>query len=322
MTSLAKAYWETVLSQSIVMGIGIGLLFLPAMSVVSQYFLHRRALAIGIVTTGSSAGGIIFPIMLNRLVDSHGFERGVQYTGYIVMGSLITACALMHPRLPPNKKAAAKSSLKKIFSLQYGLAIAGVFCVAWGLFFPIFYLQVSSRSAHKEQSDSLPLQVIAEEHHFSATLVNYVLAILNAASVFGRISPNLLADYFGALSTLTVMSFGAGAIVFALFGANTPGGLIVVAIFYGFFSGAFVSLISPAIIALADDLSEIGIRLGMGFLVVSLAALTGSPITGALLDSHGFYAPVVWSGVCVLSGSALVGGSTFFQSRVKGTWKV
>lgn len=118
------------------------------------------------------------------------------------------------------------------------------------------------------------------------------------------------------------MCFGAGVIVFALFGVSSPGGIVAVAIFYGFFSGAFVSLLSPALISLSDNFSEIGIRLGMGFLVLSLAALTGSPITGALLDKYGFYAPTIWSGVCVLSGSVIIGTAVVLQSRVKGTWRV
>jgi MFS family permease len=44
------------------MGVGIGLLFLPAVGAVSHHFQKRRALATGIVVSGSSVGGIIFPI--------------------------------------------------------------------------------------------------------------------------------------------------------------------------------------------------------------------------------------------------------------------
>jgi MFS family permease len=57
MTSLAKEFWQTMLAQGIGIGIGTGLIFLPALSVISQYFLKRRSLALGIVTTGSSVGG-------------------------------------------------------------------------------------------------------------------------------------------------------------------------------------------------------------------------------------------------------------------------
>ncbi len=39
----------------------MGLLYLPGMAVIMQYFQKKRAVAIGIVFTGSSIGGIIFP---------------------------------------------------------------------------------------------------------------------------------------------------------------------------------------------------------------------------------------------------------------------
>ncbi len=172
------------------------------------------------------------------------------------------------------------------------------------------------------QCRSITHQVFAEAHGISQTLTFYTLAILNAASIFGRISPNFLADKIGSLNLLTVMCAGAGVISFSIFGATSPGGLIVVAILYGFFSGAYVSLLSPALISLSQNHNEIGIRLGMGFLVTSFAALTGTPITGALLDRYGFYAPIVWSGLCILTGAVLFAVATMLQRREKGTWKV
>jgi MFS family permease len=144
MISLCKTYWQTMLAQGLGAGIGIGIIFLPAVSVLSQYFLRRRALAIGIAVTGSSIGGICLPIMLNNLIASHGFEKAVQYTGYLILACLVLACALLHPGLGPNKNAPPKPSPKQLFeSKPYTIAVVGLFLVAWGLFFPIFYLQVS-----------------------------------------------------------------------------------------------------------------------------------------------------------------------------------
>jgi hypothetical protein len=88
--------------------------------------------------------GICLPIMLNNLIAKHGFKKAVQYTGYLVLGCLVIALALMHPRLPPAKHTAPKPTPKQIFSSKpYSLLTAGLFFVAWGLFFPIYYLQVS-----------------------------------------------------------------------------------------------------------------------------------------------------------------------------------
>ena len=56
MTSLCTEYWQIVLAQGIVVGIGNGCLFIPCIAVLPTYFLARRSLAIGISATGSSIG--------------------------------------------------------------------------------------------------------------------------------------------------------------------------------------------------------------------------------------------------------------------------
>ena len=244
--------------------------------------------------------------MLNNLIVSHGFKKAVQYTGYLLMGCLILACSLMHPRLKANKNAPKKPSPKQLLQdTPYAIAVLGLFVISWGFFFPFFYLQV-----------------FAETHGISQKLVFYTLAILNGASVFGRVTPNFLADKYGSLNLMIVGSAAAGVIIFGIFGAGTPGGLIAISILYGFFSGAYVSLLSPALISFAQNHSEIGLRLGLGFLCASLSALTGTPIIGALLDKYGFFAPIVWSGVTVLSGCALLTWADLLQRKRKGTWKV
>lgn len=56
--SLCRSYYEFFLAQTIVTGIGFGLIFLPASSVVSQWFSTRTPLVIGISVSGSSIGKV------------------------------------------------------------------------------------------------------------------------------------------------------------------------------------------------------------------------------------------------------------------------
>ncbi|WWC89326.1 uncharacterized protein L201_004247 [Kwoniella dendrophila CBS 6074] len=306
MTSLCKEFWQTMLAQGLGLGIGIGIILLPSFSIIPQYFKNRRALAMGIAVTGSSTGAIVLPIMLNRLLRVHSFERSVQYTGYLLLGCLIIANLCFKPRVPPKSTTQPRPSPLQIFNdLPYCLAVAAFFFITWGQFFPIYYLQV-----------------YGEHHGLPENLTQYTLAILNAASIFGRIIPNHLADRFGSLNMITICSFFTGAMVFTIFGASSVGGLIVVAILYGFFSGAYVSLMVPSLMAFAKNFNEIGSRSGYGMMIFSLAALTGTPIQGALLDKYGFYAPTVFTGICILVGAAFMLLSTRLQSKRKGTWKV
>jgi hypothetical protein len=55
MLSLAKPYqfYQHLLSQGFGMGIGMGLMFLPALSVPSHYFRARRSIAMGVVLAGA-----------------------------------------------------------------------------------------------------------------------------------------------------------------------------------------------------------------------------------------------------------------------------
>lgn len=56
MTSICKEYWQFLISQGLVTGAGFGCLFLPGVTVVSQYFDTKKAFATGIASLGSSIG--------------------------------------------------------------------------------------------------------------------------------------------------------------------------------------------------------------------------------------------------------------------------
>jgi MFS family permease len=82
MLSLARHYYQYFLSQGIGIGIGIGLLFVPSISVVTHYFKRRRAIAMGIVLSGSSLGAIVHTVMLNKLLDRPaGFSWAIRCEG-------------------------------------------------------------------------------------------------------------------------------------------------------------------------------------------------------------------------------------------------
>ena len=56
MTSICTKYWQIILAQGIIVGIGNGLLFVPSIALLPTYFTARRALAMGIAAAGSSIG--------------------------------------------------------------------------------------------------------------------------------------------------------------------------------------------------------------------------------------------------------------------------
>ena len=139
MLSLANPskFYQVFLSQGIGVGIGMGCLFLPAISVQAQHWQKRRALAMGVVITGSSFGGIVLPIMHNELFNgSAGFAWGVRAAAFLVLVLLLIAKVLMTTRLPP-KRGNTQADIKKVLRhIPFDIAVFGNFLGLLGLFFP------------------------------------------------------------------------------------------------------------------------------------------------------------------------------------------
>ncbi|KAG6847634.1 hypothetical protein H0H93_006904 [Arthromyces matolae] len=81
MLSLAQPehFYQFFLAHGMGVGIATGMAHVPSMAVVSHYFHRRRAVAMGIASTGSALGGALHPIMLNKLFYGRaGFHGGVR----------------------------------------------------------------------------------------------------------------------------------------------------------------------------------------------------------------------------------------------------
>lgn len=61
MASISTEYWQIFLSQGVVTGSGFGCLFLPGVTIVSQYFSTKKGFATGLASLGSSIGKSCLP---------------------------------------------------------------------------------------------------------------------------------------------------------------------------------------------------------------------------------------------------------------------
>jgi nitrate/nitrite transporter NarK len=68
MASVSETYWQIMPSQGICIGIGNGLVFTPALTIVSTYFKETQVSALGVTATGNATGGLIFPSMVRKLL--------------------------------------------------------------------------------------------------------------------------------------------------------------------------------------------------------------------------------------------------------------
>ncbi|RAK72393.1 MFS general substrate transporter, partial [Aspergillus fijiensis CBS 313.89] len=247
--SLSTQYYRILLSQGLLIGLGAGCLFVPS----------RLGLATGLAVSGSSVGGIIYPVMLYRLLPQVGFAWAVRIIGFVALATLALPLAVMRQRAYPPARVRALIDRAACTDLHYCLFVGASLLVFMGLFVLLFYISFAAEERR-----------IATEH-----MAFYIVPILNAASCFGRTLPNALADRLGPFNLIAPCCLVVAGCLFVMVGVRTLGGLVGVALVAGFFSGALIGLPPLCFVGLTADQSMIGTRMGMGFGIIGLGVLAG-----------------------------------------------
>ncbi|KAH7140005.1 major facilitator superfamily domain-containing protein [Dactylonectria estremocensis] len=271
MTSLSRAYWQVFLAQAVCLGIGNGLAFCPALAVLSQYFKRNRSLAVGLAASGAAVGGLVYPVMLNRLIyhNNLGFPWTLRSMGFIMLATYVPCLVWLKPRLPPRESGPwiDASAFRELPFIFFSLSM---FLNFWGLYFAFFYLGTFAR------------------YQIGITDTISLLMILNGVGVVGRIVPNLIADrWTGVLNILVALSFAASLLVYCWAAVNTQAGLVAFAVIYGLIAAALQALFPAAVTTMSPDPSRTGTRVGMILGFVSFANLTGPAICGILIRNQG-----------------------------------
>ncbi|KAJ5528345.1 major facilitator superfamily transporter [Penicillium frequentans] len=276
MASLAKTYYQFLLSQGVCSAIGVACLYSPgkcdaprSLACVSTWFSKKRGTAMGIMVTGSSVGGVIFPIMISRMIKSTGYPWAMRTAAFLILGLQIIAIFTVRPRIKPVPKKMPVGRFAAPFTeLPFAMLLLGIFVLTYGIFIPIDYLAVQG----------------LEEAHMSEEMSQYLVSIFNGASLFGRLASGYGADRIGRWNMFIIACSLSGIAEFAVWiPAKHSSIAIGFAIMFGFVSGAFIGL-SGALPVSVSPLPEIGYRLGVVFLAISIPALTMAPIGGAILQ--------------------------------------
>lgn len=232
---------------------------------------------------------MIYPIIFRRLVPRLGFGWTTRIMGFIALACFLTSFAIMLPKKP---KAPGKS--RRLFDASALREPPFVFFTIGGFFFflayfvPFFYITAFAQT----------LPGVSEDLSF------YVLAIVNAGNFFGRIVPGYIADKVGALQTLLFAAFVLGVMLLAWIAVDSLAGIIVWAVFFGFFAGILVSVPAAVLPHLCPTPDVMGSRLGMAWTGAAVGILVGNPIAGALTNSQleHFWHAQVFAGIVMLFG--------------------
>lgn len=239
MTSLCKQYYQFFLAQGVLLGLGMGLISNPPVSVMPLYFQRNRGFAQGVTIAGSSLGGVIWPLVLDELLNHDGVSFGwtLRIVGFIQIPLL--AIVILGVRRPRNtmssnhakeqssaesnvnkRDASVQSAAKQLSQPAFVFLCLGLALFYFGFFAPFFFVSDYGLSLGESESFSI-----------------YLISILNAASLFGRILPGFIADRVGHFNVMVVAMVGSGLVIWCWTAVTSTAGLVVWSAVYGFISG-------------------------------------------------------------------------------------
>ncbi|KAL6918720.1 hypothetical protein FSST1_002746 [Fusarium sambucinum] len=268
--SFSTEFYQFLLSFGILGGISASLLFYPAVSTISHWFLRRRSLATGICLTSGGLGGILFPLIILYAAPSIGFPWAIRIVSLICVVSSIIACCLLRKRLPPNKEGGGAIDLKALRDPKYAVITIAIFITEFSLFIP--YTYISSYGISKGMSLR------------SALMLNVLLSV---GAIPGRALPGYFADRYGVLNVMVVTTSACTVLILGLWLPIRSGNEAAINAFttlFGFWSGAAIAL-APVCIGQVCEAKDYGKRTGTSFFISSFGALIGIPIAGVILES-------------------------------------
>lgn len=296
--AFGKKYYQIFLSH-LCFGFGSGLIWPTVTAIGGHWFSTRRGMAIGIIVGGSGLGGVVYPIMIKRLLRSLSFRDTILIVAGMSAALMLPSWVLVKSRLPKRKPVPWSRLRHPWKDTRYAFFAVGCSFYMFNWMSPMFNAPIISRA-----------------NRVSPWVADYSIAIMSAGGFFGRTISGLLADWFGVWNVFGTTSFLTAVVVFAFYIPCPIGDAAVVVAFllYGWVSGAWLTLVS-AVIASISPVEEVGLRIGIAWSVCGPTMIAGPVICGALIaeDNDRFTYAAAFCGATFTVSSFLAIGPRMLQ---------
>jgi MFS family permease len=297
-TSFASSMVTVYLAYGIAIGVGIGLVYAPAIASVQPWFTKRRGLAAGIASAGIGAGTLIVPLLAAQAIAALDWRDALRVlaTGVVVLG---LGAALVLRRAPAAGAAAGARSGASLGEAlrdrRFWWFYAFTLLSAPAMFIPFAHVSAAARDIGIGETRAVGL-----------------VGLIGIGSLVGRFAIGALADRIGRTLTLTLMQASLGLSFLLWLAAGGYLALAVFAVWFGLSYGGIVSLM-PAICMDTFGARAVSSIVGTLYTGAALGNLLGPVVAGAVFDRIASYAPVLWG--CI----ALATLATFAASRLVRT---
>jgi MFS family permease len=285
LASRAQSLPALCLSYGVLVGLGVGLAYVPAVASVQRWFVARRGLASGIAAAGVGIGTALLPSLAGSMIHLGDWRAALLGLGGPVVlvglaGALLLDAGPERHGLRPDG-AGAPSILGFADPGPYGMTLREARGTRR---FALLFLGVLLVSVPV----SLPfahLPRFAQDIGMSRPQALLLLGLVGLGSIVGRLLLGVLADHMGRDRVLLGCSAGIGVttLLWALAG---PPVLPSFAFAFGACYGGFVALLPAFVVDLFGSRAAGGI-IGLLYTGRGLGALAGPPLLALAASQAG-----------------------------------
>jgi predicted MFS family arabinose efflux permease len=221
--SFATRIWQLHISQGVLIGCGIGFLYIPSLPILSQWFAQRRSLANGISAAGSGVGGAAFAWGTEAIIQRCGVGWALRITGIIALAANFAAITVLRDRNQVIQPSQLGFDTKLIQRYDVVLLLAWAFISMLGYVVLLFSLSDFALSIGLTRAQATD-----------------VIGLLNVGTAVGRPLIGILSDRWSRIDMAGVLTLLCGLSCFMFWlPATSPGLTIFFAIICGAIVGVF-----------------------------------------------------------------------------------
>ena len=279
---------------------------------IVNWFQRKRALALGLMSTGMAAGGLLTPAVVWAL-EGWGWRTTAVISGVIVLAVGLPLSSLVRHRpqdhgwtpdgLPPAARGeGATLLLEESFTTREAIRTRAFWLISFG--HAAGLLTVGAVSVHL-------FVHVTDELDVSTATAAWLIALMTGMLVVGMLLGGVLGDRINKRVILVAAMFGHALAMLLLAVASTLW-LVTIAVALQGLSWGSRGPLTQALRAEYFGPASFGKIMGFSSLIVMLGMMAGPLLAGAIYDSTGSYSPAF----ALLAAAAALGSLCFvFATR-------
>ena len=282
LTSRITALWQLYVTYGLVVGIGMSAHYTTSTATTTRWFIKRRGLALGIVTSGVGLGTLLLIPAVERLIAAYGWS-----TAYFVLGvatwAVMVPGALFLRRAPgdiPHRASggnAAGAPPGAASEAGVGLRVAARHRPLWMLFATFFLFNFCL------QMVMVHLVNYATDLGITSLIAATFISIIGVGSFVGRLLMGTASDRIGGNNALLICcTILMATLVFLIF-TGELWTFYLFAIVFGFAYGGEVPQM-PVLVGRFFGLRAVAMLVGIVVFGATIGGALGAWVAGQIFD--------------------------------------